>query len=272
MASKSKLSPYPFERLWRQLLIDRRRVRRVDVRLTSCAIFEEDAAVQSAIFRANTRFSLGTVRSRRAFLAGSAIFAGCSVGAWWSFGARGSWGTVVAAWSRVAGWAWWSVGSRGSGVTRSSRSADCWNSGVASWAISARVAGWTGWSLRSRSARRSIFAWVAWLSRWTRVAGWSLRAWLASFSWWARLARRRRDNGADFWRRAAWETRRTRRARPAGSSVLSWLTGRSRWSRQAAALALRRNLPLGDGTVADGGGDGVAQFLKFVHLGHHVFG
>jgi len=120
--------------------------------LSSCSVFEEDTAVQSAVLGADTALSLW------AGLAGGTSWAIFAVGA---TGARGSGRTVgsglsglsVASGSAVVtGHTGWSGLSGWSRLARGVGGRLGWSSGVTTWSI------WAGWSGRSSGARGTGWA------------------------------------------------------------------------------------------------------------------
>jgi hypothetical protein len=79
-----------------------------DERLSSGAVFEEDAAVDGAIFRTDTPFALSARLARIARCTRLTIAAGGSVGTRWAFRSLWTRSTILTGIARCARRAWWS--------------------------------------------------------------------------------------------------------------------------------------------------------------------
>jgi len=205
--------------------------------LPPCSVFEEHAAVDSAVLGADTLLALWSRSSRWAGRSRLSIGAWWSIGSGWSFGTRWS-GLAVFSWlSGGTGWAGWSGISGLSWLSGSGGLADCWGSGIARGSSWSSLSGWSGGSLRARFAGWCVGSWFA------SIAG---RSWVTSRSWWAGWA------GWSLWARLAWWRRDwlawggwrlsggARKTRGAGFAVLARLASTTGWawrSWQTATVA-----------------------------------
>jgi len=235
-------------------------------RLASGSILEEDTAVQSAVFRADTLFSGGSWWSLRARLSvGAGIAWGASVSGW-SFRARSTWLSVdtwltIGAWGPL--WTRWTLGSNvsGRGRSRFGRLSGISRGSVGSW-----LARWSWWALWTWWSGLSIFSGSTIVAGGTRGTWFSLWARWSRWTRWARFADWRHRWYADRWRAT-------------GETGLSRTTGRARFA--VFARRSRGSLRAADAAVVAGAGrltfdHGPVRWhherTAFVvaHLGQHV--
>lgn len=240
----------------------------ISSRLSLCAVFEENASIQSAIFGADTPLSSGS---------GLSVLSGVSISAWFARTAGGTGRSFGSGVSVVAGSSictWVSLGSGSAGLSSSSWVSGnvgggfggC--SGLAGDSISAWVSAGSGRSLRSGVAGLSIASRSAGLSGSSRGARGSLGSGRSGRSRWARSAWWGSDLGTDCWGLSG-ESGNSGSSWSSGCSVSAWCSWWSRLSGKAAAFA--SSLSLGsDGVVTLGDVHVTHLRRECVHFAHNI--
>jgi hypothetical protein len=236
--------------------------------LSASSVFEEDAAIERAVFGADTALASWSGWAALSGSSGLAVRSGWAGGSGWATLTGVAVSTIASGGPSIAGQTGWSSLSGAASISGGWWGRLGWSAGLSSRSIGSGLAVGTRWAGRSLRSGWSVVAvasglswatggsWFSGATRWSGLARWAWVAWrllgLLANSWWA-----------------AGEARGTGNTGATGLSVETGLAVGASGTRQAATFATSLTLLASGvaGGVADGWGGAV-----FVHLHHDVTG